>query len=669
MSAAPIFLAAAGAAAPSAAGTAPAPCPAGMCTSVAVPVALQLGAMRDGPAGGGVYQVVAIDAGVGNGWEFSPEVIEAATPLFNRLNVYLGHAGPQDRGPNGERRPEALAGVFADGTFDPAAAAIRGRLRLAGPAAGMARAVADAYLYAYQSGEPAPDVGLSAALYLAAEGRRVLEITGVESLDVIATKPARGGRFEAALSRVVEDEQMREAVQVALAATVDRGRVTGDELQGTADGGQGIGDGGAEARASSGADGHAATAPALDTTAAALVALQQQIAQLQAAMAAAVTPAVVQNLGQSSDGGRRDGAALAGTTSRISMGNTPLDQLQTAVDAMFGVRLPAGAAFSRLRSYKQLYLLVTGDHELRGIFDGERAEFANATSTTLNDLTKNALNKYCQQYFQDAYLWWEQIAQIVEFGTLQDPTWITLGGFGDLPTVVEGASYTELTIADTGETSQWTKKGGFIGITLEAIDKDDTGKITQIPQKLAASAYRTLSAAVAGIFTANAGAGPVLQDTFNLFSANHSNVGVTALSSAAWEAAIQGMYRQPELNSTRRLGARPERLVVPVELEATAAQIVGSEVMDANLQRNVRKGSAQVVTCPDFTDANDWAAVADPTKNPAIGVGFRFGRVPEVFSDPGGQRMFTNDQLDLKARFFFTVGVIDWRAALKRNVP
>ena len=161
----------------------------------------------------------------------------------------------------------------------------------------------------------------------------------------------------------------------------------------------------------------------------------------------------------------------------------------------------------------------------------------------------------------------------------------------------------------------------------------------------------------------------MLQDTFNLFSANHNNVAVTPLTAANWEVAIQTMYKQPELNSNWRLGVRPERLLVPVELEATAAQIVGSDVMDANLQRNVRKGSAQVVTCPEFTDNNDWAAVADPAKNPAIGVGFRFGRVPEVFSDPGGQRMFTNDQLDLKARFFFTVGVIDWRAALKRNVP
>lgn len=312
---------------------------------------------------------------------------------------------------------------------------------------------------------------------------------------------------------------------------------------------------------------------------------------------------------------------------------------------------------------------MTGDDEMLGVFRPERAQFANATSTTLNDLTKNALNKYCQQYFQDSYLWWEEICAIQEFGTLQDPTWITMGGFGDLPTVAEGGAYTELTIADTAETSAWLKKGGFIGITLEAIDKDDTGKIAAIPKQLAASAYRTLSAAVANIFTQSAGVGPTLSDSLALFHATHANLGVTALTAANWEVAIQSMYKQAELSSARRLGARPERLLVPIELEATASQIVGSDVMDSALQRNIRKGSARVVTCPEFTDANDWACLADPMKNPALGIGFRFGRVPEVFSDPGGQRMFTNDQLDLKARYFFTVGVIDFRAVRKHNVP
>ena len=621
----------------------------------------------------GVYQVTAMSAGTGNGWEFAPEVLRASVDLWQRVNVFLGHAGDDDRGPNGERQPRDLCGVFSGGYFDPETPAIRGRLRLLGPAAAMARAIAAAYLDAYAAGETAPDVGLSASLYLIADGRKVVEITKVESLDVIATTPARGGRFEAALA-ALEDHDMAQAVRVALSAgpaaevrTTEAATTALSRAEGTPP----------AAAATTAAAPTPVPAPVPSTpasnpatsdlaqtvaaaVAAALAPVHNEIASLRTGLAAQAAPSVVANLGGSTDGGRRDG--------RIAFGQAPLDQVQTAVDHLFGVRLPAGAAFSRLRGIKDLYLFLTGDDEMQGIFQPERAQFANATSTTLNSVVKNAMNKYLNQYFADAYLWWEQIAEIVEFGTLQDPTWITLGGFGDLPTVAEGAAYTELTIGDNEETSTWLKKGGYIGITLEAIDKDDTGAVAMIPRNLARSAYRTLSAAVAAIFTSNAGVGPTLSDGVALFNAAHANLATTALSAAAWEAAIQAMYKQVELTSARRLGARPERLIVPVELEATASQIVGSDVMDSNLQRNIRKGSAQVVTCPEFTDAGDWAAVADPAKNPAIGVGFRFGRVPEVFSDPGGQRMFTNDQLDLKARYFFTVGVIDYRAVLKRNV-
>ena len=163
----------------------------------------------------GVYQVTAMSAGIGNGWEFAPGVLQASVDLWQRVNVYLGHARDDDRGPNGERQPPDLCGVFSGGFFDPSDGAIRGRLRLAGPAAPMARAIARAYLDAYEAGEPAPDVGLSASLYLVADGRRVVEISRVESLDVIATTPARGGRFEAALA-ALEDQDMARAVKVAL---------------------------------------------------------------------------------------------------------------------------------------------------------------------------------------------------------------------------------------------------------------------------------------------------------------------------------------------------------------------------------------------------------------------------------------------------------------------
>ena len=336
---------------------------------------------------------------------------------------------------------------------------------------------------------------------------------------------------------------------------------------------------------------------------------------------------------------------------------------------MFGVRLPAGTALSRVRGIKDLYLFVTGDDEMRGVFQPEHAQFANATTSTLNDLVKNALNKYLQQYFQDQYLWWEQIAEIVDFGTLQDPTWITMGGFGDLPTVAEGAAYTR---------TDDHRHRGNVGLAQEGrlhrhhAGSDRQGRHRRRGADSAQTGAIGLSHAVGGGRQRSSpnrrASGRRCSDGVALFHATHANLATTALTAANWEAAIQAMYKQTELASGRRLGIRPERLLVPMELEATASQIVGSDVMDNNLQRNVRKGSAQVVTCPEFTDTNDWAALADPMKNPAIGVGFRFGRVPEVFSDPGGQRMFTNDQMDLKARYFFTVGVIDYRAIRKHNV-
>ena len=55
---------------------------------------------------------------------------------------------------------------------------------------------------------------------------------------------------------------------------------------------------------------------------------------------------------------------------------------------------------------------------------------------------------------------------------------------------------------------------------------------------------------------------------------------------------------------------------------------------------------------------------------PAIGLGYRFGREPEIFSvaSPNSGLMFTNDVLPIKVRYFFAVGPTDWRGLFKSNV-
>ena len=198
-------------------------------------------------------------------------------------------------------------------------------------------------------------------------------------------------------------------------------------------------------------------------------------------------------------------------------------------------------------------------------------------------------------------------------------------------------------------------------------------RIRQIPYLLATSALRTLSSAVAGLFTQNSGAGPELADTTALFHASRGNVGTTALSAATWDAAMQTMFKMTEMVSGKRLGIRPRFLLVPIELEKTALQIFASATEPSSnvFYENVRRSAAEnVVTVPEWTDANDWAAVADPRIAPGIGVGYRFGRQPEVFvaDQPTVGSMFTNDELRIKTRFFYGVGVVDYRPLYKANV-
>ncbi|MEJ2189574.1 MAG: hypothetical protein P8Y93_09195 [Acidobacteriota bacterium] len=371
----------------------------------------------------------------------------------------------------------------------------------------------------------------------------------------------------------------------------------------------------------------------------------------------------------------------------ITLGRTPLEQIESAFEAlMLGVSPPSGVA--PLSGVRELYHLLSGDYDMHGIYHGDRIQFANVTSATMANITANVLNKTVINQFQQYPHWWKRITSEQDFTTLQQVKWITLGGVGELPTVAEGAAYTELTWDDQAETADFVKKGGYLGITLEAIDKDDVRRMRAAPKALAQAAWLTLSKSVSAIFTDNTGTGPTMSDSNALFDAsNHGNLLTTALSHAQWVVVRTAMMKQTELNSGERLGflTAPKYCVVPIDLETTALIMFASEGVpgdtDGDRDENVfaegnvhtsRMASARerVVVCPLWTDTNNWAAVADPMLYPSIGIGFRYGRTPEIFSvaSPTAGLMFTNDTLPVKVRFFYAVGPTDWRGLHKSNV-
>ncbi len=117
------------------------------------------------------------------------------------------------------------------------------------------------------------------------------------------------------------------------------------------------------------------------------------------------------------------------------------------------------------------------------------------------------------------------IVKVEHFNSLQQITGVLMGEVTVLPVVAEAGAYTSLAVADSPETAAWVKYGGYVGLTLEMFERDETHKLKQIPKKLASAGLRRVSALVGAVFTANAGTGPAMADTVALFAAGHANLG------------------------------------------------------------------------------------------------------------------------------------------------
>jgi hypothetical protein len=377
---------------------------------------------------------------------------------------------------------------------------------------------------------------------------------------------------------------------------------------------------------------------------------------------------------------------------RITSVYNESDKLQAAVDDLFG--LPRETQLSnvhipRLSGIRELYLMLTGDIDLHGGYYSDRVQLA--TTADFTGLVKNALNKMILNTWEAlgraGYDWWQNISAVEHFNTLHDITGTLVGTVGELPVVNEGEPYTELVVGDSPETASFIKYGGYIPLTLELIDRDETHKLKSYARELASAGLRNVSKLVAALFTANAGVGPTLADGGALFNATavttaggHANLLTTALSDVAWDAACQAVYNQPMLikNETTYYGTGPKMainpkfLLVPRTLQKTAFQILQGEfVREATyVYDNVLKGSGVPVIVPEWTDPSDWAAVCDPSIAPSIFVGERFGLMPEIFiaGDELSPAVFMLDEHRLKVRHFLAVWVNDFRPLVKNNV-
>ena len=665
----------------------------------------------------GEFEILAITAGEGNGWNFSAAALKESVSLWDGVHSFIDHhwfgTSVHD-----------LAGVCFSPTWDEIAQGIKLHLKPFGPAAAVLSEMGKQFL---SEETIRPNVGFSADILFTAKGQEVQSITRVFSVDLVIS-PARGGEFVREIYQklaqhpegiakhsegIQKGENMTDNYEVSrreqeIKQTPD---ITQENLPGVERVQQRIETDKKAVDALKNIQGHM---NALEQEAEKARGLRLQMCEqfLDSAITAAKLPAPAgdrlrkQFAGKLFEGEEltaaiedtramvselTGAAAVAGP--RIHSVFDSHDKLQAAVDDLLGA--PRDEALKDLKAAKlsgirELYLMLTGDYDLHGGFNTDRVQLA--TTADFTGLVKNALNKIVvntwEQLGKAGYDWWTRISRVEHFGSLQSITGTLVGTVGTLPTVEEGAEYTELQIGDSPETADFVKYGGYIPLTLELIDRDESRKLAAYPRELAAAGLRKISALVAAIFTSNAAIGPTMADTGALFNATavttaggHANLLTTALAAAEWDVVSRAVYNQPMLiknaagvyGTGPQMAINPRFAVVPRALQLTAMKVLYPTLENAaNIySENMQRGQpGDVVTVPEWTDATDWAAVCDPLIAPSIFIGERFGIMPEIFiaGDSLSPAVFMNDEHRLKVRHFLACWVNDFRPLHKSNV-
>ena len=664
------------------------------------------------PMPGGTFEILAITAGIGNGWDFPANVLQESLSLWEGAECFIDHAqfGHSIRD---------LAGQLSGASWDAAAGGIKAQLKVIGPSGPLLSEVGRQVL----ADSNPPRLGFSADIYFLAEGKTVKEILKVNSLDLVMD-PARGGAFMRVLNQRVADAynntQPPQGVRVLNSKQKDV--IMPDVIQTSVVGADGRPpektaqlstlDQDRAAMAALLAEQQRQAALAAEVEQARQIRVQMCAHLMDAALTASRLPAAMQErvrkqfsgqvfTTQELNGALDDARSLvteltAGTTVHgpaFSGMFTSEDQLQLAVNDLFGIeRTDANrdVRVARLSGIRELYMMLTGDTELVGGYHPSRLMLS--TTADFTGLVKNAMNKIVvntwDQLGRAGYTWWDRIAVVEHFNSLNSITGTLVGTVGSLPTVAEGAEYTELAVGDSPETATFTKYGGYIPLTIELIDRDMTRKLAAYPRELAAAGLRKISSLVAGIFTSNSGAGPTMADGGALFNSTavttaggHANLLTTALDVTPWDTVASAVYNQPMLiknaagvyGTGPKMAINPRFCLVPRALQLKAMQVLyPSMEHTANIfSENQQRGQpGDVITVPEWTDATDWAAVCDPLLAPAIFVGERFGIMPQIFDTFGEvtAAVFTNDEHRLKVRHFLSVWVNDFRPLHKENV-
>lgn len=198
---------------------------------------------------------------------------------------------------------------------------------------------------------------------------------------------------------------------------------------------------------------------------------------------------------------------------------------------------------------------------------------AGMTTSDLPLLLENVATKSLIQGFREteaaSHRAWTREGLLPDF---KPASRVALSEAPGLLEVPEGGEYLQGALSDAKESIQLATYARILNLSRQMMVNDDLGQLVLAPQALGAAAARKESDLVYAILTTNGN----MRDGNPLFDATHGNVASSgaALSATSLGEARAAMRKQRGLAGESYLNIVPGFLIVPVELETTAEQLM-----------------------------------------------------------------------------------------------
>lgn len=331
----------------------------------------------------------------------------------------------------------------------------------------------------------------------------------------------------------------------------------------------------------------------------------------------------------SAESGSRMSAALRAAGVNASAGRSFTAAAAHAMD-----EAQANGIFgARLSDIAREMVARRSPEQLRAIGYSQESLFRAAASNTTSDfpiLMKNVANLVLQSSFVEAPTTWRQWCKKGTANDYKDQTIARASEFEDLELIPEGQEADQGTFNERAETISVNKSGKKFFLTYEAYRNDSLSAFAETPMKMGLAGARLPEKKVYAALEANAN----MSDGNPLFDATHGNVEGSpgAISYTTLKAAWTAMVKQKGFGPDKApIEVRPKFLIVPVELELVAQEIINSQYAPStgstpiNTDNSIRNRFT-VIGANYLTSATAFYLASDPTFVPAMQVNFLDGR-------------------------------------------